>query len=372
MVTRHILLLTKQEKEVFLPLHSVISLLSRVLHHIRMVLLTIFSAILGTVSAIIFLIYWKLIRPQKRLYDIYRKQGVSCEPFVPLFGQLADMRRAGEKNNSMNYRLELVRKHGYVYGIGFGPTMRLIIIEPDMVADVFGRSHAQDYRKPIGTDQFFKPLIGVRNLLVSEGVEHERARKILNPAFHFVKLQSMIPIMAQQTHKAIDELLSSSGEQVVDLHTEFNALTLTIIASAAFGKGFETIEGAKQIVCRAFTELLEAIDYRSMRMIDRIPIISQLPFWRKDIVEKDSRAVSDFVDQIIADRRQKRSTSSTADDDLLDLLLSAVDSEGQPFDDQEIKDQALTFVLAGHETTSNLMTWAMYVLMTNEKVLRAC
>ena len=56
----------------------------------------------------------------------------------------------------------------------------------------------------------------------------------------------------------------------------------------------------------------------------------------------------------------------------LDLLLSAVDNEGKPFSDAEVKDEALTFVLAGHETTASLMTWILYVLMTNEHVLRAC
>ena len=338
-----------------------------------MALLTIFYAILAVFSSIIFTIYWKFIRPPKRLYDIYRKQGISCEPFVPLVGQLPKIRQAADNDVAVNYRLELVRKHGYIYGICFGPMMRLIVMEPDMLADIFGRSHAQDYAKPMGSERVFKPLIGVRNLLVSEGMEHERARKMLNPAFHFVKLQSMIPIMAQQTEKAINELLSSTSEQqVIDLHSEFSALTLTIIASSAFGKGFETIEDAKQIVCRAFTKLLEATQYRLMRMIDRIPIISRLPFWFKDDIDRDSRAISDFVNQIIADRRQKRSMSLTTSDDLLDLLLSATDDEGRPFDDQEIKDQALTFVLAGHETTSNLMTWALYVLMTNEKVLQAC
>jgi cytochrome P450 len=283
------------------------------------------------------------------------------------------MRRASEKDAGMIYRMELVKKHGYVYVTGFGPSIRLTVIEPDMLADIFGRSHAQDYRKPTGTDTFFKPLIGVHNLLVSEGAEHERARKMLNPAFHFVKLQSMISIMVDQTSKAINELLLLSAEhQVINLQTELNTLTLAIIASSAFGKGFETMANAKQIVCRTFTELLEVIEYRTMRMISQIPIISQLPFWRKDILDKVSREVSEFVDQIIADRRHNRSNSLSSSEDLLDLLLSAVDTQGQSFNDQEIKDQALTFVFAGHETTGNLMTWAMYVLMTNEKVLQAC
>ncbi|CAF5111959.1 unnamed protein product, partial [Rotaria sp. Silwood1] len=151
-----------------------------------------------------------------------------------------------------------------------------------------------------------------------------------------------------------------------------NALTLTIVASSAFGKGFETTANAKQIVCRAVTELLEVVEYRSVRLIDQIPIVSKLPFWRKDILDKDSREISDFVDQIIADRRYNRSTSLSSSEDFLDLLLSAIDTEGQPFNDKEIKDQALTFILAGHETTGNLMTWATYVLMTHEHVLQAC
>ena len=337
-----------------------------------MTLRTILYVILGALASIIFLIYWKLIRPSKRLYDIYRKQGISCEPFVPLLGQMLDLYRVSQNDTAIDYRWKLVQKHGYTYGIGFGPMINLLIMEPDLLADVFGRSHAQYYIKPIVT-KTLKPLIGTRNLLVSEGDEHERARKMLNPAFHFVKLQSMIPIMVQQTHKAIDELLSCSSQcQVINLQKELTALTLAIIAAGAFGKDFEATKGSKEIVCRAFTEMLNAITYRTMRLIDSIPIISQLPFWYKDVIDRDSQAISNFVDQIIADRQQKRSMSLTTTDDLLDLLLSAVDSEGRSFDDQEIKDQALTFVLAGHETTGNLMIWVVYVLMTNEKVLQAC
>jgi cytochrome P450 len=338
-----------------------------------MILVVVLCTILGLLSSIIFIVYWKLIRPQKRFYDIFRSQDVSCEPFIPLIGQLPAIRHASENDATMSYRMELVRKHGYVYVIGFGTSVILVVMEPDMLADIHGRTHVQDYRKPTDMRELFQPLIGVHNLLVSEGEEHERARKMLNPAFHFVKLQSMVSIMVNQTSKAINELLVlSTQNQIIDFQTEFTALALSIIASSAFGKGFETMASAKQIVCRAFTELVEAMQYRSMRMLDDIPIISQLPFWRKDIVDRNSREISEFVDQIISDRRHNRSTSLFSNEDILDLLLSAVDTQGQKFSDQEIKDQALTFILAGHETTGNLMTWIMYVLMTNEQILQAC
>jgi hypothetical protein len=59
-----------------------------------------------------------------------------------LVGQLPDIRRASEKNAGMVYRMELIQKHGYVYVSGFGSWIRLCVMESDMLADVFGRSHA--------------------------------------------------------------------------------------------------------------------------------------------------------------------------------------------------------------------------------------
>ncbi|CAF0950840.1 unnamed protein product [Rotaria sp. Silwood1] len=273
----------------------------------------------------------------------------------------------------MTYRMELVQKYGHVYLIGLGPSIYLSITEPNLIADVLGRSHVQDYTKPSNFSTDSELLIGKHNLLVSEGFEHKRARKMLNPAFHFAKLQSMVSIMVYQTAKAIDELLAlSSHKQFVDLQTELSTITLTIIAASAFGKGFETTANAKEIVCRAFTVVTKAMEYRMLHMIDRIPIIAQLPFWHKRVLDKGCREVAELVDQIIADRRYGRSTSQCSGPDILDLLLSAVDDEGKPFSNQEVKEQALTFVFAGHETTGTLMTWVVYVLMTNKEVWRAC
>jgi cytochrome P450 len=317
-------------------------------------------------------IYWKFIRPAKHIYDILRKQGVSSEPFVPLIGQTPELRRYRESGRLFEFHEKLTKKHGLIYLYFLGPYPRLSIQEPELIADILGRTQAHNYFKPADLSFRLKPLIGIHNLLVSNGEEHDRARKMLNPAFHFSNLQSMISIMTDETTKTIDILLQSSSSSKINLSKKLNALTLSIIASSAFGRSFETIPNAREIVDRAFTEVLAAIAYRASRMIILIPIISQLPYWGKDIIDRSSQDMSHFVDQIIADRRQGRSQSLCAGADLLDLLLSAVDNQGEPFTDQEIKDQTITFVLAGHETTSNLMAWAMYELMINPSVYKAC
>ncbi|CAF4190813.1 unnamed protein product [Rotaria sordida] len=182
-----------------------------------------------------------------------------------------------------------------------------------MIGDILHRSHEHDYIKPADFVTIFEPFLGKHNLVLSEGAEHDRARKMIHPAFYFNNLKVMISIMVEQTNKGIDEFLSSfNNQQTVDLQKEFNTLTLSIMVSSAF--------------------VAAAIEYQTMRMINQVPLLAKLPICQKHI-----------IDQIIADRREGRSAK-----------------------------HALTFIFAGHETTSSLMIWISYILMTNNNVLRAC
>jgi cytochrome P450 len=335
-----------------------------------LILLYVFGIIVLLSFAII---YFKLIYSEKRVYDIFRAQGVNGEPFVPLMGQISQLYRYREADMLMDFFEDLVKKHGNVFLYGYGPNVRLVVHEPDMLADVLGRNNAQNYVKPPITSTVFTPIIGSHNLLVAEGDEHERARRMINPAFHHVSLKSMISIITDRTAKAIESMISEQQKtKSVDLQILFNALTLSIIASSAFGADFETNANAKDVLCRTFAEVLDATEYRTMRMINQIPFLSRLPFWRKNVIDSGTKKISKFVDEIISDRRHQRSTSMCSGADLLDLLLLAVDDDGLPFTDQEIKEESLTFVLAGSETTGNLMVWIYYVLMTNDNVLKAC
>ena len=321
--------------------------------------------------ATLWFFYWKCIRPGKRIYDVLRAQGVPCEPFVPLLGQLPQMYQYRKENQLLKYHEDLSAKHGLVFLFSLGLYPRLVVQDADLIADILGRANAQYYYKPADLGFRLKPLIGLHNLLISNGAEHDRARKMLNPGFHFENLRSMIPIMAEQTTRTIDRLLLAYPKST-NLQKELSLLTLTIVASSAFGENFETITNAREIVCEAFIEALDAIVSRTLCLIDQVPLFSRLPFWGKDIVDKGCEKASTFVEQIIADRKHGRTTNMCAREDILGLLLSAVDSQGKKFTDEEVKQEAMVFVLAGHQSTGDLMTWIMYILMTNPSVLRAC
>ncbi|CAF4931466.1 unnamed protein product, partial [Rotaria sp. Silwood1] len=75
---------------------------------------------------------------------------------------------------------------------------------------------------------------------------------------------------------------------------------------------------------------------------------------------------------LVSARRQDSSQSQCQGSDILDLLLSAKDSNGQSFSNEQIREETLAFFLAGHETTSTLITWCLYVVMTNPEIYRTC
>ena len=326
-----------------------------------MLLLTIVILLL-----LLFYLYWNYVRPAKTIYDSLRKQGVPAEPFIPLIGQGSEIRRYREEGRLLEYHKKLTARHGSIYLFGLGPFPRLLIQDPNLVTDLLGRHQSEKFFKPEDLAFRLKPLIGVHNLLVSNGSEHERARQMLNPAFHFDKLQSMISIMISRTLKSIDRCCLQ--KQKINLAEEFSRLTLSIIAACAFGQRTH----AEELISRTFTSVIAAIAYRASRLIPLIPLINRLPLWKKDLVDHGTKEMMNFVNEIIIQRRQGHSESLCRDDDLLDLLLSACDCQGQTFTNQEIKDQTLTFILAGHETTSNLLTWIFVEFMKNDGVYRAC
>ena len=95
------------------------------------------------------LVYVKLIRPEKRTFDVFRAQGVGGEPFVVLFGQLPEMSKQRDNSRTMPYHDALSEKYGHTFLFGCRPRTSLIVNEPDLLADILSRSNASNYIKPV-------------------------------------------------------------------------------------------------------------------------------------------------------------------------------------------------------------------------------
>jgi cytochrome P450 len=222
----------------------------------------------------------------------------------------------------------------------FGETAYLVS-DPDLVREVLviqGRS----LKKGRGLEQASR-LLG-NGLLTSEGDEHREQRKLIQPAFHGERVRTY----AEQMAAAAERVEWADGE-VVDLAAEMARLTLDVVGRTLFGVD---LTGSAADVRTALTDFLEA--FGQVAGPGGNLVLRVRPGLRAKLDAAQAK-LDRVVYELIASRRESYARGISGDD-LVSLLLPTGMS------DTELRDQALTFVLAGHETTANLLTWACWLL----------
>jgi cytochrome P450 len=211
-----------------------------------------------------------------------------------------------------------------------------LVTEPELVREVLV-VHGRTLKKGRGLEQASR-LLGT-GLLTSEGDEHRRQRKLLQPAFHAERVLAYASEMA-----AAAERVSWPDGAQVDLAIELGALTLEIVGRTLFGVD---LTGSAADVRDALTDFLGA--FGQVAGPGGNVILLLRPGLRRRLAAAQQQ-LDHLVYGIIASRRR------APGDDLVSMLLPT------GMGDTELRDQALTFVLAGHETTANLLTWACWLL----------
>lgn len=194
-------------------------------------------------------------------------------------------------------------------------------------------------------------LLG-NGLLTAEGDHWKRQRRIIQPAFGRERIASYARFM---TDSAEQMLTSWEPGSVVNIHREMMHVTLQVVVRALFG--LETVE-TKVISHALNTVMLNSVGGRLL-----LPPSSRflpLPGMRK--VRSAVRVMNNAVYQILRDRRRKDGEAAS---DLVSILMDARDDEGRQMTDEQVHDEVLTFLLAGHETTALAVSWAIYLLGGN-------
>ncbi|MGR8919093.1 MAG: cytochrome P450, partial [Gammaproteobacteria bacterium] len=199
-------------------------------------------------------------------------------------------------------------------------------------------------------------LVLGRGLLTTDGEEWRRHRRMIQPAFHKPRLAAYAPMMVEEAARAADGW--RAGE-TFDLGGAMAATTLRVVSRALFShevaQDVNAITGAVAVLQDGFSRL------------DLLP--RWLPTPRRLRARRALGAIDAVMYRLIAARRALE--ASTADvPDLLQMLLDARDAEGDGagLTDTEIRDQLVTFYLAGHETTSHALTWTLYLLSQHPEV----
>ncbi|MFI6796326.1 bifunctional cytochrome P450/NADPH--P450 reductase [Streptosporangium canum] len=193
-----------------------------------------------------------------------------------------------------------------------------------------------------------------------------RAHRILMPAFGPAAMRNYFDDMIDIADQMLTKWERLGADQDIDVADNMTRLTLDTIALSGFGYRFNSFyQREMHPFIDAMVRALSEAGGRSRR----VPLQNKLMFVSRRQYEADAALMHDVCDELIARRRQ--ADPGEAPRDLLGLMLSAADPRtGERLDDANIRNQLVTFLIAGHETTSGLLSFAVHLLLDNPDVLR--
>jgi cytochrome P450 len=192
----------------------------------------------------------------------------------------------------------------------------------------------------------FQPLVAVNGetaLVVSDGADHKRRRAIVQPAFHMRRIASYLDVMVNETERMLDSWAPGS---IVNAYADFRLAIRRIVLRCLFG----------DVLTERDAELAEQLEV-ALAYVNRSPLRRfdvDLPGTPFRACKRARQAVDDIVFREIT---RRRSVGTANDDDVLGWLLDAQDNEGPGLSDQEVRDQVVSLVAAGYDTTASAMGW---------------
>ena len=249
---------------------------------------------------------------------------------------------------------QLAQAHGDLSHFRLGPQHAYFVNHPDLVKDVLVTNHAKFVKGR--ALQRAKTLLG-EGLLTSEKEYHLRQRRLVQPAFHRQRLQNYSVMMVDAAGKMSEGWQDGAK---IDAAHEMMRLTLAIVGRTLFSAN---VEGEAEEVGAAMTTLIEMFDLLLMPFSE---ILEKLPLGPSRRFQKARARLDETIYRMINERRRSGADAG----DLLSMLLLAQDEEGDGggMTDKQVRDEALTLFLAGHETTANALTFTWYLLARHPEI----
>ncbi|KAI0408955.1 cytochrome P450 [Xylaria palmicola] len=226
-------------------------------------------------------------------------------------------------------------------------------------------------------------LLGV-GILLAEGEEHKTQRKNLMPAFAFRHIKDLYPVFWHKTREVVAEMskdiLADAAKQptspdpekpeksaVIEVGNWASRVTLDIIGVAGLGHDFGAIQNQNTELNQTYRLVFQPNrTAQIMGLLGQVVperLLAKLPMKHNDNINAASQYIRAVCRDLVREKKSKLKTTEQADHDILSVAL-----ESGGFTDEELVDQLMTFLAAGHETTASSMTWAIYMLARFPKV----
>lgn len=229
----------------------------------------------------------------------------------------------------------------------------VFIRHPDDIHDLLLRRSESFQKGPDYTSQ----TIGLASflgsgLLTSNGEQWQRQRKLVQPALHARRIEAYAATMVEQTRGLIDRWRDG---QILPLHEAMSTLTMQIVASSLFS---QDVSGEAATVSRALAVL------QQMAVSPAV----LLPAWLPTPFRRRQRRARAELDRIVYGFIEDWKAEGVDRGDLLSMLMLGPDGAGSGMDDKQVRDEVVTLLLAGHETTANALNWTFFLLAQNPEV----
>jgi cytochrome P450 len=244
----------------------------------------------------------------------------------------------------LSFFQSITTQYGDIVCYRAAPDPAYLINHPDYIKHVL-LDNNRNYSKETSSNVIFNKVVG-EGLLTSEGEVWRGQRRLMQPAFHHTRLERFDEMITEATSSMLDQWQRSyEDNQPVDLPREMSALTLTVTTKALFGVDLgDEVREVGEIVNRAASLLEKPSNPRVVQSIGEL---------------------NKLVDRIIRQRQRDFKDGG----DLLSSMIQARDPKsGAGMEDEQLRSQILTLMLAGYETTASALTWTWYLLSQHQEV----
>ncbi|MGH7896845.1 MAG: cytochrome P450 [Candidatus Binatia bacterium] len=280
--------------------------------------------------------------------------GASGPRFRTPFGFLAALRK-DPLGNLMSWR----RQYGDFVEIPFGLGRTYLVFHPRDVRHVLHENH-KNYWKGVVLGKL-KRIAG-EGLVFSDGDLWRRQRKLVQPAFHRDRITAMAQMMTASTAAMLDRWESHARTGPLNVAAEATKLTLEIVARALFGTSLGDDEAE-------FSETVTAGMAYANHLMNHF---LAWPIWIPTRANRAGRAAIRTMDRIVhglIERRRRDERPAEATADLLGMLIEARDEETHvTMNDRQLRDEVVTFLVAGHETTAVTLAWTWHLLASHPEI----
>lgn len=265
---------------------------------------------------------------------------------LPILGVALDVR-----DDPLNSMRRMARDYGDIVRFLVMNRERILLNHPDLIYQVLVLQHSKFHKSEL-TRRITGRMLG-QGLLISEGDFWRRQRRLVQPAFHRGRVNDYAAAMLDLAEAHIRAWRDGDRRNMSE---EMMALTLGIAVRTLFGSA---LPGDAADVGRAMTFLMR-YSLRRQRAPIRIP--ENWPTPKNLRANRELAFVDSLVYRIISERQ---ASGNGHHNDLLSLLMSAMDEDGSQMTRQQLHDEAMTLFIAGHETTAQMLSWTWYALGEN-------